>query len=228
MKRFRLYIIMVLLAIAGNTLADELYVETFSIAPGETKTISVELNNPEVTYTLLEFSLSLPEGISIAKDENGDWLVQENDTRFTNSHQLEVELQNDGSYKFLIYSNLNTVLNGNSGEIFSITLTVSDSAEKGTYLGRFYDQFFVDPDEQEYDPEDVSFEIRIGSALPGDVNGDETVTIADVTALVNILLGKDKVEPYQYDHDAANVNGDENITKEDITALMNIILGNNN
>ena len=63
------------------------------------------------------------------------------------------------------------------------------------------------------------------TGLVGDVNGDGGVTIADVTALVNIILGKDNVEPYQYNHDAADVNGDESVTIADVTALVNIILG---
>ena len=62
--------------------------------------------------------------------------------------------------------------------------------------------------------------------LPGDVNRDGAVTIADVTALVNIILGKDTEGAY--DHEAADVNGDEGITIADVTALVNIILGKNN
>lgn len=61
--------------------------------------------------------------------------------------------------------------------------------------------------------------------LKGDVNMDGQVSIADVTALVNIILGKDNVPPYQYDHVAANVNKDEGVSIADVTALVNIILG---
>ncbi len=59
----------------------------------------------------------------------------------------------------------------------------------------------------------------------GDINRDGHVSIADVTALVNIILGKDDTEPYQYDHDAADVNTDGGISIADVTALVNIILG---
>lgn len=61
--------------------------------------------------------------------------------------------------------------------------------------------------------------------LLGDVNGDGSITIADVTALVNIILGKDDVEPYKYNHEVADVNDDGHITIADVTALVNIILG---
>lgn len=57
-----------------------------------------------------------------------------------------------------------------------------------------------------------------------DINKDGVTTVADITALVEILLGKDNVEPYGYDHDAADVNGDERITVADVTALLNLVL----
>lgn len=60
-----------------------------------------------------------------------------------------------------------------------------------------------------------------------DINKDGNWTIADVTALVNIILGKDNGEPYQYDHKAADVNNDGTVTIADVTALVNIILGKN-
>jgi surface protein len=59
--------------------------------------------------------------------------------------------------------------------------------------------------------------------LMGDVNSDNKVTIADVTALVNIILGKDTAG--LYNRDAADVNGDHQITIADVTALVNVILG---
>ena len=57
--------------------------------------------------------------------------------------------------------------------------------------------------------------------LRGDVNGDGKVTIADVTALVNIILGKTT----NYNAAVADINGDTKITIADVTALVNIILG---
>lgn len=59
----------------------------------------------------------------------------------------------------------------------------------------------------------------------GDVNRDGDVTIADVTALVNIILGKaTEGDTHNYDFKAANVNEDDDITIADVTALVNMIL----
>lgn len=57
------------------------------------------------------------------------------------------------------------------------------------------------------------------------MNNDTEITIADVTALVNIILEKDNEEPYVYNHKAADVNGDKVISVADVTALVNKILG---
>ena len=60
---------------------------------------------------------------------------------------------------------------------------------------------------------------------PGDVNEDNSISIADVTALVNIILGKDNGPNPVYNHQTADVNKDGHITIADVTALVNIILG---
>ena len=79
-----------------------------------------------------------------------------------------------------------------------------------------------DPDDPD-DPSSPGGDIQ--NFITGDVNSDNKVTIADVTALVNIILGKDDTEPYQYNHDASDVNKDGKVTIADVTALVNIILG---
>ena len=63
-------------------------------------------------------------------------------------------------------------------------------------------------------------------SILGDINRDNDITIADVTALVNIILGKED-QHQLYNHDAADVNDDGDITIADVTALVNIILGKN-
>ena len=58
--------------------------------------------------------------------------------------------------------------------------------------------------------------------MRGDVNGDKTITIADVTALVNIILGTDNANASA--NDAADMNEDGSITIADVTMLVNMIL----
>ena len=58
----------------------------------------------------------------------------------------------------------------------------------------------------------------------GDVNRDGSVSIADVTALIDYLLGGDADG---IDTTAANVNGDDTVSIADVTALIDLLLSGN-
>ena len=58
---------------------------------------------------------------------------------------------------------------------------------------------------------------------PGDVNHDGAVSIKDVTALIDYLLGSSS----SICTICADVNGDENVTIKDVTALIDLLLGAN-
>ena len=192
MKVLRLLFVTSLLAFVGNVFsADGLHVADISIAPGETKTISVELSNSDDTYIMLDFWMQLPEGVSIDKDAEGELLVVQNDERFTKTHILEVAEQGNNCYKVLIYSSRNAAIKGNSGELFSMTITASPTSLNGNYQGKIYSQVFSNEDREEYNPADLTFNVTVDKpVLKGDINEDGKVTIADVTSLVNIILGK--------------------------------------
>ena len=55
----------------------------------------------------------------------------------------------------------------------------------------------------------------------GDVNGDKDVTIADVSALIDYLLGTNP----DINLENANVNGDTEVTIADVSALIDKLLG---
>ena len=59
----------------------------------------------------------------------------------------------------------------------------------------------------------------------GDVNGDETINVTDVTLLVDYILGKEPDESFIFKN--ADITRDGNISVTDVTALTDIILGGN-
>lgn len=62
------------------------------------------------------------------------------------------------------------------------------------------------------------------TTLKGDVNGDGMVNVADVTTLVDYILGK---TPSPCVEDACDVNEDGNVNVSDVTSLVDIILNKN-
>ena len=62
--------------------------------------------------------------------------------------------------------------------------------------------------------------VELTASTRGDVNGDGNVTISDVTALIDLLLGGGTIN-----NPAADCNGDSNVTISDVTALIDYLLG---
>ena len=108
---------------------------------------------------------------------------------------------------------------------FTWTISTSDfSVNSGNYTMKYNTS---NPRFTTYNPssggvETAGLYYRIPkTTLLGDVNGDREVTIADVTALVNILLGKDTAG---YNLKAADVNSDGGRNIADVVALVKMIL----
>ncbi len=64
-------------------------------------------------------------------------------------------------------------------------------------------------------------ELSASSTLKGDINGDGEVNVADVTTLVDYILGKN---PMNCNESACDINGDKEINVSDVTSLVDIIL----
>lgn len=73
----------------------------------------------------------------------------------------------------------------------------------------------------------ISFVFMEGQSpvLPiGDVNGDGTVDVSDVNAVINIILGNASESDYP---GQADIDGSGGIDVSDVNRLINIILTNN-
>lgn len=92
----------------------------------------------------------------------------------------------------------------------------SDVAECFTFIDAFNE-------DNGYFPVQIYSTTIHETKLP-DVNKDGSLNVADVTALVNIVSGKDNHEPYAYDHSVADVDGSGEVDSNDISELVNRIL----
>ena len=239
MKTARLFLTIAGLVLANCVMADDFYVADFSIAQGETKTISIELNNSENEYIAFEFYMSLPEGVTIAEDEYGDLMAILNSGR-SSRHILEVVRMNNGNYHFLCYSNSNTKFKGTTGEIISLTVTASETATIGSGLeGRLYTQKLSDPNKHKVEFDDYVFHVDItgtgGSegmcphgSLIGDLSGDNYLTVTDVMLLVNEFIGVTGGQHVMCPQGCllGDMDSDGIITVTDVMVLVNKIVGN--
>ena len=88
-------------------------------------------------------------------------------------------------------------------------------------LGTTYDVNHVDKDYAHIDggPSNPGYFTKKPAFIRGDVNGDSSVNISDVTALINLLLGGGSIS-----NPAADCNQDGKINISDVSALINYLL----
>ncbi|MBQ5909037.1 MAG: leucine-rich repeat protein, partial [Bacteroidaceae bacterium] len=118
---------------AATSSANLLYIEPFTIAPGEEKEVLVMLNNPGDAFSDIQFDLYLPEGIEVLQDEIGYWIDLGSRTTSRKHNLPEAALQRDGAVRVLCYTNRDYVFSGESGDVMMITLKAADNLAAGIY-----------------------------------------------------------------------------------------------
>ncbi|MBO4674230.1 MAG: InlB B-repeat-containing protein [Bacteroidaceae bacterium] len=162
-KRYLLLMLGLLVLVCGLRAEDKLYIEDFVIRQGETKTVEVMLDNPDVAYRDMQFNLYLPAGVSIAKNQDGRFLVSLG-SRCTSNHSTVVTWQND-HYVVVLYSGGRAALGGNSGAVMSLTLEADANAAIGKKEGQFRNVSLSKVNATGPTYEGFSFNVTVSGAL---------------------------------------------------------------
>ena len=101
---------------------DRFYIEDFSIAPGETRTVSIMLDN-EATYTAFQTDIYMLDGLTIEM-EDGDYIFDLTD-RKSRDHMIASQPQADGAIRVISYSNRINAFSGNSGALVTFNVTAA-------------------------------------------------------------------------------------------------------
>lgn len=109
------------------------------------------------------------------------------------------------------------------------TFTVNTGSQYTTAKRDNNASYYFTGDDSDYlftfDADNLTFSIEVIEQQPlvnpGDVNGDGQLTIADVTMLIDYLLGS---EPASFNVVNADVNHDSGITIADVTRLIDMLL----
>ncbi len=109
------------------TTTDRIFINDFSIEPGETKTIEVKLAS-NLDYTAFQCDLYLPEGIRLVEGANGAFASIASGIEGT--HAVASALQYDGSLRIIAYSLQNANLNENGETVFNITVQADEELER--------------------------------------------------------------------------------------------------
>ena len=109
-------------------------INKLNVVPGDVTQLEIALESASTTYTAFQFDLSLPEGMSIKKDGEGQLMVKLNANRMSD-HQIQVSETLSSTYRFLAYSMNNANISGSSGTLLTITLNAEDDIGLGTIEG---------------------------------------------------------------------------------------------
>jgi hypothetical protein len=212
MKRKFLLTIAVVVALCGAA-TDRFYIEDFTISPGESRTVSILLDN-ETAYTAFQSDVYLPEGLTATNFALTN--------RKSNNHSFTATVLPDGGIRLLCYSLQLKTFSGNSGALVDMVVTASEDFEApATVLVK--NSLFTTVQGVEVPFSDETCTVTLPTAvLLGDVNEDKIVDIDDVTMLINVVLGNILSG---YNAVNANVNVDSLLDIDDVTALIKKILG---
>lgn len=108
---------------------DKMTIKDFSISAGETKELSITLEN-DVTYAAFQFDLYLPTGLTISE-------YSKDQARMPEGTTLSMTKQTDGSYRFLAVAMEREDIIGTNGSIITIKVTADKNMTNGSLTGYF-------------------------------------------------------------------------------------------
>jgi len=153
----------------GNSLA----LPAITTSQGATNAVlAVELNNEDVISDM-QFDLYLPEGISVAYDEDDFPLIAIAGDRTTDKkHSIDYLARTDGSMRVMCTSSRGYTFSGNSGQVLEITLNVASTVAIGTYNVELK-QIRLSNSETTYSPDNITSTITVDdSASPSEPDTD--------------------------------------------------------
>ncbi len=154
--------------------------------------------------------------VILTNGERGDttWVVPPSEYEVTAGAELTITTGLPDTYSFAnVYAqNGTTTIEGQT-----ILYTAFDDFEEDVIYLNYYENGRLRGSTEFYlvNPELVS-------TLLGDANNDRRVNIADITAVINKISGR---QPTRFIQQNVDFNNDGKITEVDITPLINIILG---
>lgn len=112
-----------------NAQAAKLYIEDFSINPGETKTINIIMENSDIQVWQAQLDVRLPEGLSVTKDE-GDLNIEllRNDNK--NKHSLDAS-ETEGVIRILVSTTSDKIIKGTEGEFIALEIVADANFKSG-------------------------------------------------------------------------------------------------
>ena len=164
------------------TTNDKMYCSNITVAPGETATLPVNLEN-RGKYCSFQFDILLPKGITVDSTVNQSGKVRYSASLVTSrcvDHSLTSNLIRGNRYRVIVFSLSNTDVEGANGPVVNIKLKAEKDAAEGDYTLKMERVVLATADEKEYYPAD----------------SESTVTVSANTGINSISIDPSSVKVY--------------------------------
>ena len=208
--------------------------------PASRITLPVFLNNAK-DINAFYFDLTLPKGVAVAEDKNGQFVASFTgdyaDTMLLSCLPWDVSMgttNNVNTWRFIATPKGDDVFRANAGRVMNVTLEVDKDMAGGVYTARMNVVKLVEANDAAgsrafgmmHAPTSsaawTSYStITIKTQKQGDVNGDNTIDVADIATVISVMAGSADVSSA-----SADVNGDGTVDVADIAAIIDTMAAN--
>lgn len=202
-----------------SEMTDAIYIEPFSACIGSDVKMSICLKNAGAA-TAYVFDLVLPEGVTVATNDNGKYIDALSDRHL--GHSRSLNYKGVDTYSLSALSLNSEEIMGNDGVIRRLTLHVADDMAEGVYAIKIRNASYSMPDGSLMELKNTTSSITAEHCILGDVNANDEVDIGDAVSIVNFLVGKDS-EIFVEAVADTNKNGQVDIG--DAVTIVNYLVG---
>ena len=198
--------------------------EDLSLRQGQNRDLDINFTNSDLVNAV-QFDFSMPDGLRIATDEDGEYIVETTDR--SKKLGATCEKMADGKLRILLYSTKRATIEPGEGAILKIKITCPKETTPDSYEITFNNIYFSRVDGNtsvNENGQDFTAKLTVTklSTLRGDADGDFTVNITDVIVIVDYILGRYN-DNFIFANADLDKNGIVNIT--DAMIVVDIILG---
>ena len=182
--------------------------------------LTIDLAN-RYDITGMQFDIQFPDGVTIAKDNYGEYDILLDDARKTRNHTATASLIGNNTYRILVSSATANSLKGHSGTVLHIMIEIPPYHVSGNKQVKYSSIILSEPDETRHTLP-TKYSTISYYYMEGDANADVSVDVADYVITGNYILQN---SPENFWYDAANVDHNSTIDVNDLTGITNIALG---
>lgn len=158
---------------SGNVSSSAVFMEA-----GTYHNMNIKLNGTNGNYSLMQFDITLPEGVKLAED--GAYILGANSM----NHDIAVEHIRKNSYRVMMYSSKKSSIREEQNGVLSLSLVADNDMEVGEYNVNISGKLLVDAEGNYIKP--ASSTVKLTVSAPTAV---ETITSADAKADIYSLDG---------------------------------------